>query len=567
MSTDQETDVEELAAKIAQDDELREAFLDEVVDQMNVDGDTPEGEAAQATRRDALKAIGAGGAAGLGIVGAFREGTRRARAGSGQSGSQGTQSNPNDYVAEDLQLENQSANAVANALSGYRSLGFENGTLTPRDGAGNLADVQAGAVTTDEVFTTSRTADIIVHKPNTEWVATGDGSQIASNSSLASMVQSAHDDLTGGGHIHIKTGTVNHDWDSLVTVNNPGIKFTSSGMLAGGLRASTSIPAFFEVEVSGAHLDNGPTFQDMRFVCNSGNATWGVKVDSSSHGHLFRCKVESPGTGGFQFKCDESASFIDFWDVEKCWVADGSVHTHMLAGSGGHATDCRITNCCHLTSPDDWSYKIEDCERITLENVYATSSDTSYPGTVLVTAPGTASGSPSGMEGTVVDGVYMEVPDSQPTAVKVDADGSTGLRNTDIREVKVAPNGATQVELKDSGGNANHRGTEIENLQTRPSGTATMVEIGSGVQNANLKFNASNSVDLSARISDSGNETRYYGVIGGGPLGGVDLALTNGRFDGDRAIADGSSAASAGDLARWDASDTEWDIHTPDSTI
>jgi len=66
-------------------------------------------------------------------------------------------------------------------------------------------------------------------------------------------------------------------------------------------------------------------------------------------------------------------------------------------------------------------------------------------------------------------------------------------------------------------------------------------------------------------VSVGGTRPRWFGVIGGGPLGGIDLSNTTGQYVGDRAIADGTSTAAAGALARWDGSG--WQYHDPTGTV
>jgi hypothetical protein len=68
-------------------------------------------------------------------------------------------------------------------------------------------------------------------------------------------------------------------------------------------------------------------------------------------------------------------------------------------------------------------------------------------------------------------------------------------------------------------------------------------------------------------VTDIGaTRPRWKGVIGGGPLGGVDLSTTTGQFVGDRAISNGADASSAtGALARWDGSN--WQYHNPNGTV
>lgn len=65
-----------------------------------------------------------------------------------------------------------------------------------------------------------------------------------------------------------------------------------------------------------------------------------------------------------------------------------------------------------------------------------------------------------------------------------------------------------------------------------------------------------------------GTGERFEGVLGGGPAGGVDLSTATGDFDGERAMANGTSlAASWGDLAVWDDANLQWLVFTQDATV
>lgn len=86
--------------------------------------------------------------------------------------------------------------------------------------------------------------------------------------------------------------------------------------------------------------------------------------------------------------------------------------------------------------------------------------------------------------------------------------------------------------------------------------------VQSSAKEINIAFNTPR-----ARIADSGTRARFNGVIGGGPLGGVNLSSTTGQFDGDLAVADGTSAASDGAWARWDDSASNWQYVDPTGTI
>lgn len=75
-------------------------------------------------------------------------------------------------------------------------------------------------------------------------------------------------------------------------------------------------------------------------------------------------------------------------------------------------------------------------------------------------------------------------------------------------------------------------------------------------------------VETRVRVNVGGTRQRFNGVIGGGQIGGVDLSSTNGKQEGDIAIADGTATgASAGDIAIWDADNTQWNVFNADATV
>ncbi len=97
------------------------------------------------------------------------------------------------------------------------------------------------------------------------------------------------------------------------------------------------------------------------------------------------------------------------------------------------------------------------------------------------------------------------------------------------------------------------------------SGAVTM---SSDAVDTNILATTMYDLDGSGLIAtDVGTRTRVDGIIGGGPLGGVDLSSTTGQIDGDLAVADGSSAASAGAWARWTAAASNWQYADPTGTI
>jgi hypothetical protein len=58
---------------------------------------------------------------------------------------------------------------------------------------------------------------------------------------------------------------------------------------------------------------------------------------------------------------------------------------------------------------------------------------------------------------------------------------------------------------------------------------------------------------VSGSVDVAGTRPRFRGVIGGGPIGGVDLSSTTGQFVGDRAMSDGTNTT-ANLLATWTGS-------------
>ena len=91
--------------------------------------------------------------------------------------------------------------------------------------------------------------------------------------------------------------------------------------------------------------------------------------------------------------------------------------------------------------------------------------------------------------------------------------------------------------------------------------------------NETINYNSGSDMDVidadftSATLGAFATRERVDGVIGGGPLGGVDLSATTGQFEGDLAVADGSSSANAGDLARWDSGNSQWEVFQPATTV
>lgn len=123
---------------------------------------------------------------------------------------------------------------------------------------------------------------------------------------------------------------------------------------------------------------------------------------------------------------------------------------------------------------------------------------------------------------------------------------------------------ADNVVLSNITATNNQRGANIDgnnvkmmnaNL-TGNSGTDLYIGSGSDIELWNVTAES---------ITDNGTRTRWNGVIGGGPLGGVDLSSTTGQEVGERAVADGTSGANAGYLARWTGS--EWDVFQPATSV
>lgn len=71
----------------------------------------------------------------------------------------------------------------------------------------------------------------------------------------------------------------------------------------------------------------------------------------------------------------------------------------------------------------------------------------------------------------------------------------------------------------------------------------------------------------SADITTNSALIRWNGVLGGGPLEGVDLSSVSGQFEGDRAVADGTGTVSAGDEASWDSATSQWRVFQPTTTV
>jgi hypothetical protein len=77
-------------------------------------------------------------------------------------------------------------------------------------------------------------------------------------------------------------------------------------------------------------------------------------------------------------------------------------------------------------------------------------------------------------------------------------------------------------------------------------GNSNNYDLQTGADDVNFVHNQPDGLT----INDGGARTRWNRVTGGGPLGGVDLSSIRGQYDGQLAVADGTSAAAAGAWAR-----------------
>lgn len=113
-----------------------------------------------------------------------------------------------------------------------------------------------------------------------------------------------------------------------------------------------------------------------------------------------------------------------------------------------------------------------------------------------------------------------------------------GFYNTDARSIY---------------GNGDH--VIVENVEAR-GGSNDLRPRG-----ADWDFRSMHAADYDSVYWGDATRPRWDGVIGGGPIGGVDLSLAGnaGQHQGDTAISDGATPATAkGTLAYWEAGTTSW---------
>jgi len=93
------------------------------------------------------------------------------------------------------------------------------------------------------------------------------------------------------------------------------------------------------------------------------------------------------------------------------------------------------------------------------------------------------------------------------------------------------------------------------------------IEVGPNASDVELWGLSSPGDDETANgaVGDAGARTRWDGVIGGGPLGGVDISAVTGASAGDRALTTGASAAGADIIAVFDGAD--WVYPTRGGTV
>lgn len=95
---------------------------------------------------------------------------------------------------------------------------------------------------------------------------------------------------------------------------------------------------------------------------------------------------------------------------------------------------------------------------------------------------------------------------------------------------------------------------------------AGFIDVGAGSLDSDIHAKTHHSAAGAALLNaDDGSRTRSNGVIGGAGLSGKDLSALTGTTVGERAVANGLSAASAGALARWDGS--AWQYHDPTGSV
>jgi hypothetical protein len=99
----------------------------------------------------------------------------------------------------------------------------------PEEKTGYSRNPDYESVTTDQQFTGSRSADIVVHKVGSNIVADGTGSQVDSgvyDSDNAAVIESADAALSEGQHLHIALDTAEMEKEAVIST--PGIGFTTS---------------------------------------------------------------------------------------------------------------------------------------------------------------------------------------------------------------------------------------------------------------------------------------------------------------------------------------------------
>lgn len=226
-------------------------------------------------------------------------------------------------------------------------------------------------------------------------------------------------------------------------------------------------------------------------------------------GFIIDGQSSRPGVPSYLVRVKSGGPKVRDFSMQEVWIEDAPNWGMQLRGHNIHIEHCAFEHC------DGVGLQLADIEDAVVENsriLNNSLSDAGIDATPLHAAPGATQGYP----------VFR----------------SNFIAGSDIG-------------IKISGGTATTQDNTISDCNWGIEVTASSPEVKISPRSIDNITNQ--------RINSSGTRTRYNGVIGGGPLGGVDLSTIPGLHDGDKALSDGTATGfPAHTQASWDATNTQW---------
>lgn len=442
----------------------------------------------------------------------------------------------------------------------------ENGKLTGKDPeTGETVPVAFESTNTDNSYVDSRDTDYIVYKDGSTIRVAGDDSEVSASTDLEVVLSDIESVASAGEVIRFKSGVYEATQEYKLIQDD--LRWSGSGDGTILKLADNSDSDFIDVDsnLSGVEIDN------LTFDLNGANNTGTVSTGQSL------INLNTNGEGMEVHNC----RFINGWGGgTNCLTTSlfrGAVYNNEVTfGSGSNVYIQAGSQCLYINNIFRGN-----------EEIHIRGSDAAVVGNMFehnnVALRMSGGGGDWAIVGNIIEdndwGIYLDSDLAQYHTVNVEGNQFQGQSSTAI-SVTTGYNGTGEINFSDNTYKRNRFGTGGTGSQIKidagdeiylsplamtndPANDAAYgVSIGSGATDVNVDWdNPDDSKFATQAIDDAGSRTRYKGVVGGGPLGGVDLSVTSGQFEGDEAMSSGATA-NTGDTAysswRWDIANSVW---------